>query len=63
MEGSNCQSSLTKLSMFCLQLGKKIWVAVHLGPMVEVGEKEVGIPEMTHQVEREDQKSDTTDTY
>ena len=48
MEGSNCQSSLTKLSMFCLQLGKKIWVAVHLGPMVEVGEKEVGIPEMTH---------------
>ena len=42
---------------------EEIWVAVHLGPMVEVGEKEVGIPEMTHQVEREDQKSDTTDTY
>ena len=42
---------------------EEIWVAVHLGPMVEVGEKEVGIPEMAHQVEREDKKSDTTDTY
>ena len=35
-------------------------VAVHLGPMEEVGENRVGIPEMIHQVEREGQKSDTT---
>ena len=38
-------------------------IAVHLGPMEEVGEKGVGIPEMIHQVEREGQKSDTTATY
>ena len=35
-------------------------VAVHLGPMEEVGENRVGIPEMIHQVEREGQKSEPT---
>ena len=37
---------------------EEIWVAVHLGPMEEVGEKGVGMPEMIHQVEREGQRSD-----
>jgi len=27
---------------------EEIWVAVHLGPMEEVGEKGVSIPEMIH---------------
>ena len=32
---------------------EEIWVALHLGPMEEIEENGVGMPEMIHLVERE----------